>query len=89
MFQPKCSYAFSFIKVFKSLGMFSKRDAIIDLHEGGGRVHEISRNLNVPKSTASKAIKLYQELGDTSDRLRSAGPHAAADVGHQKSVIKL
>jgi transposase len=69
--------------------MTNFRDAIIRLFEGGKKISEISRLLNIPWSTVSDAIKRYQQTGSNADRKRSGRPKSARTKKNIKKIKNL
>uniref|UniRef100_A0A915D5T0 Paired domain-containing protein n=1 Tax=Ditylenchus dipsaci TaxID=166011 RepID=A0A915D5T0_9BILA len=57
--------------------MSDSRAGIVRLYQEGHGVMDISRLLNVPKQTVSKAIKRFEETGSNEDRARIGRPVTA------------
>ena len=54
-----------------------KRGSILNLHRDGHSNVRIAKLLNVARSTVSKAVKRYQEIGTIKDRPHTGHPRSA------------
>ena len=66
--------------------MKSNRPVIIRLHEEGRSISEIAQALKLVKSTVSRTIKRYKELGNFNDRHRSGRPRTATTANNRRKV---
>lgn len=66
--------------------MKSLRENIVELFEKGKRQSEISRALDVGKSTVHKTIKRFVETGSHKDRPRSGRPRTANTPANRRSI---
>lgn len=64
-----------------------QRLAIISLHKKGRSQSQIVRLLGAQKSTVSRAIQRFKELGDTKDRARSGRPRSAR-TSRNRNLLK-
>lgn len=65
-----------------------QRIEIIGMHQRGGTISDISRQLHADKATVSKTIKRFNELGTFEDRKRSGRPKTARTRPIIRSIQK-
>jgi len=66
--------------------MTTQREKIIALHELGKRNCEIARTLKIARSLVSRAIKRYNELGNTKDRPRGGSERTVRTSRNRKLI---